>query len=227
VAIGAERQNKDEVRWRGHRPTSSPLNDLRFDRSTSYRLLGQPARLLDGGDTGPTPTLPAPTRTHVPTVDIAPAERWQEGQMPTAAEGLAVRPFATGLDHPRWLHVLPNGDVLVAETDAPPRPAFGQGIKGWVMKKVMARADAGVCSANRITLLRDADGDGTAETRSVFLQNLDSPFGMTLVGDGFYVANADAVMEYAYNAGQTQISGQGRRLTDLPGGPRITTGPNR
>ncbi len=178
------------------------------------------ARLPDGADKGARPTLPEPTRTLLPTVNIAPAIRWREGQTPQPAQGLAVRAFASGLEHPRWLHVLPNGDVLVAESNAPPRPEAGQGLKGWVMKKVMARAGAGVSSANRITLLRDTDGDGTAETRSVFLQGLNSPFGMALVGDRFYVANADAVMEYPYTPGQVQITAPGRRLTDLPGGPR-------
>ncbi len=178
------------------------------------------ARLPDGADIGTKPTLPDPKRTLLPTVNIAPAVRWREGQTPQPAQGLAVRAFASGLEHPRWLHVLPNGDVLVAESNAPPRPEAGQGLKGWVMKKVMARAGAGVPSANRITLLRDTDGDGTAETRSVFLQGLNSPFGMALVGDRFYVANADAVIEYPYTPGQPQITAPGRRLTDLPGGPR-------
>jgi glucose/arabinose dehydrogenase len=178
------------------------------------------ARLPDDADKGAKPTLPDPKRTLLPTVNIAPAVRWREGQTPQAAQGLAVRAFASGLEHPRWLHVLPNGDVLVAESNAPPRLEEGQGIKGWVMKKVMARAGAGVPSANRITLLRDTDGDGTAETRSVFLQGLNSPFGMALVGDRFYVAHTDAVWEYAYVPGAAQIAGGGRKLTDLPGGPR-------
>jgi glucose/arabinose dehydrogenase len=178
------------------------------------------ALLPPGADTGARPTLAEPKRTLLPTVDIAPAVRWQNGLTPQPAEGLAVRAFASGLDHPRWMLVLPNGDVLVAETNAPPRPEQGQGIKGWVMKKVMARAGAGVPSANRITLLRDADGDGNAETRSVFLQNLNSPFGMAMVGDKLYVANTDAVLEYTYSPGQNVPVGDGRKLTDLPAGPR-------
>ena len=164
--------------------------------------------------------MPEPTRTLLPTVNIAPAIGWPPGAAPTAAAGLAVAAYAGGLDHPRWLHVLPNGDVLVAETNAPPRPEEGQGVKGWVMKLVMKRAGAGVPSANRITLLRDTDGDGTAETRSVFLQGLNSPFGMALVGDRFYVAHTDAVWEYPYVTGASQIAGAGRKLTDLPAGPR-------
>jgi glucose/arabinose dehydrogenase len=184
-------------------------------------LLGacsESTRLPDKADVGARPTLVAPVKTLLPTVHIAPASPWPEGKMPQAAAGMQVAPFATGLDHPRWLLVLPNGDVLVAETNAPPKPDDGKGIKGWVMKKVMARAGAGVPSANRITLIRDADGDGRPESRSVFLEGLNSPFGMAIVGDKLYVANTDAVMEYAYSAGATRIDGPGRKLTDLPAG---------
>jgi glucose/arabinose dehydrogenase len=127
--------------------------------------------------------------------------------------------MATGLDHPRWIHVLPNGDVLVAESNAPPRPQEGKGIKGKVMTLVMKRAGAGVPSANRITLLRDADGDGVAETRSVFLAGLNSPFGMALVGNELFIANADAIVKVPYVAGQTRITAAPVKVTDLPGGP--------
>ena len=178
------------------------------------------SKLPDRADVGPRPTLTAPNKTLLPTVHIAPAAPWLDGQAPQAARGLQVQAFAKGLSHPRWLHVLPNGDVLVAESNAPPRPEDGQGIRGWVMKKVMARAGAGTPSANRITLLRDADGDGQPEGRTVFLDNLNSPFGMAHVAGKFYVANTDAVMEYAYTPGQMRIEGPGRKLTDLPGGPR-------
>jgi glucose/arabinose dehydrogenase len=130
-----------------------------------------------------------------------------------------VKALASGLDHPRWLHVLPNGDVLVAESNAPPRPEQGKGIKGWIKKWFMTRAGAGVPSANRITLLRDADGDGVAETRTVFLQGLNSPFGMALVGRNLYVANTDAVVRYTYSDGATQITGPGVKVADLPAGP--------
>jgi glucose/arabinose dehydrogenase len=177
-------------------------------------------RLPGAADMGLRPTLAEPTRRVLPTVHIAPAVGWPQGAAPSAAAGLNVAAYAGGLDHPRWLHVLPNGDVLVAETNAPPRPEEGQGIKGWAMKLVMKRAGAGVPSANRITLLRDADGDGKAETRSIFLQGLNSPFGMALVGDRFYVAHTDAVWEYGYMPGAAQIAGPGRKLTDLPAGPR-------
>ncbi|MDB5577464.1 MAG: sorbosone dehydrogenase [Bradyrhizobium sp.] len=168
---------------------------------------------------GPKPTLPAPEKSWLPTVNIATAIGWPGGGKPRAANGMAVNAFATGLDHPRTVHVLPNGDVLVAESNAPPKPEDGKGIKGWVMKMVMGRAGAGVPSANRITLLRDADGDGVAEVRSVFLSNLNSPFGMALVGGGFYVANADAIMKFPYSTGDTKINAAGVKLADLPGGP--------
>jgi glucose/arabinose dehydrogenase len=123
------------------------------------------------------------------------------------------------LTHPRWLHVLPNGDVLVAETNAPPRPKDGEGIKGWVMGLVMKRAGAAVPSPNRITLLRDADGDGSAEVRHVFMEGLNSPFGMVLVGDKLYVANTDAVVVVPYQPGQTRIDASPAVVTDLPAGP--------
>ena len=124
---------------------------------------GEEATLPVAAGTGPQPQLPSPNATLIPTVNVAPAKGWPDGGMPAAAAGLAVTAFASGLDHPRWLYVLPNGDVLVAETNAPPKPDDGKGIKGWVMKIVMKKAGAGVPSANRITLLRDADGDGVAE----------------------------------------------------------------
>jgi glucose/arabinose dehydrogenase len=180
---------------------------------------GEVARLPESAGIGPTPTLPPPNRTPIPTVHIAPAVGWPEGSKPVAAAGLSVASFAAGLDHPRWVYVLPNGDVLVAESNAPPKPEDGKGIKGWVMKMVMKRAGAGVPSANRITLLRDADGDGTAETRSVFLEGLNSPFGMILVGSDFYVANTDAIVRFPYTAGATKITAPGVKVADLPGGP--------
>ena len=168
---------------------------------------------------GPSPTLPPPHHTLIPTINIAPAKGWPAGARPIAAEGLTVNAYANGLDHPRWVYVLPNGDVLVAETNAPPKPDDGNSIKGWIMKKVMKRAGAGTPSANRITLLRDADGDGVAETKTVFLEGLHSPFGMTLVGDYLYVANSDAVMRFAYKAGDTRIVDPGKKIADLPAGP--------
>lgn len=168
---------------------------------------------------GANPELPAARKQMVPTMKIAPAVGWAEGETPTAARGLAVNAFATGLDHPRWIYELPNGDVLVAESNAPPKPPEKSGgLRGWIQGKVMARAGAGVPSPDRITLLRDADGDGVAETRSVFLSNLTSPFGMALVGDRLYVANADAVVAAPYQTGQTQISAALVKVADLPAG---------
>ena len=177
------------------------------------------SRLPASAGVGPAPTLPAPTTSLIPTVDIAPAKGWPAGGMPTAAAGMVVNPLATGLNHPRWLYVLPNGDVLVAETNAPPRPQDDKGIKGFIMKQVMAKAGAMVPSANRITLLRDADGDGVAETRTAFLTGLNSPFGIALVGDMLYVANADAVVRFPYRAGETAIHAAPVTLAALPGGP--------
>ncbi len=180
---------------------------------------GGAARLPFEAGIGPQPTLPPPNVTLLPTLHIAPAKGWPTGTTPVAAAGLTVKALATGLDHPRWLHVLPNGDVLVAESNAPPRPEQGKGIKGWIKKLFMKRAGAGVPSANRITLLRDADGDGVAETRTVFLQGLNSPFGMALVGRNLYVANSDAIVRFAYSDGATQITEPGVKVVDLPAGP--------
>jgi glucose/arabinose dehydrogenase len=170
---------------------------------------------------GANPTLPEPQRQTIPYVNIAPAEGWAEGEMPTPADGLAVNAFASGLDHPRWLYVLPNGDVLVAETNAPSnRTEREQGIRAFFMRIVMRDAGAGTPSADRITLLRDSDGDGVAETRTAFLQGLHSPFGMALVGNDLYVANTNGVVRFPYSPGQTEITAQPVTVTDLPGGAR-------
>ncbi|MFG6432198.1 PQQ-dependent sugar dehydrogenase [Roseateles sp. LYH14W] len=181
---------------------------------------GESTRLPPNADVGPRPTLVAPVRTALPTMQIAKPRPWREGEMPMAAAGLQVRAFATGLDHPRWLHVLPNGDVLVAESNAPPRPDEGQGLKAWVQQLFMKRAGAGTPSANRITLLRDADGDGVPERREVFVQGLNSPFGMALVGGHFYVADTDAVLRFDYVNGQARLASPPHKLTDLPAGTR-------
>ena len=179
---------------------------------------GETSSLQVSDGTGPSPKLPEPNKTLIPTVNIAPAIGWPDGGKPTATAGTQVAAFAEGLDHPRWMYVLPNGDVLVAETNAPPKPDDSKGIKGWVMKKVMGKAGAGVPSPNRITLLRDADHDGVAETRTVFLQNLNSPFGMTLVGNDLYVADTDRLLRFNYDPGATEIKSQPIKVTDLPGG---------
>ncbi|MGE8557627.1 MAG: PQQ-dependent sugar dehydrogenase [Acinetobacter sp.] len=168
---------------------------------------------------GPQPHLPEPRSSLFPTVNIAPAKGWPAGTMPTPAKGLKVQAFAQELEHPRWLYVLPNGDVLVAETDAPPKPDDSKGIKGKIMKLLMKRAGSSHPSANRISLLRDSNGDGVADQKTVFLQNLNSPFGMALVGNMLYVANTDALMRFPYQKGATQITASGSKVLDLPGGP--------
>ncbi|WP_085716933.1 sorbosone dehydrogenase family protein [Pseudomonas sp. B28(2017)] len=180
---------------------------------------GETSRLQVSDGTGPSPRLPEPNKTLIPTVNIAPAIGWPQGAKPVAATGTQVAAFAEDLDHPRWLYVLPNGDVLVAESSAPPKPEDGKGVRGWVMKNVMGRAGARVPSANRITLLRDKDHDGVAETRTVFLQNLNSPFGMTLVGNDLYVADTDRLLRFHYESGDTQIQSPPIKVIDLPGGP--------
>ncbi|MDN4057796.1 sorbosone dehydrogenase family protein [Massilia sp. YIM B02769] len=180
---------------------------------------GDKSTLAAGAGVGPAPQLPAPKSSLIPTVDIAPAKGWPEGGKPQAAQGLEVQALARGLDHPRWLYVLPNGDVLVAESNKPQTSETKQsGVRAWVMGKVMAKAGAGVPSADRITLLRDLDGDGVAETRSVFLKNLHSPFGMALVGDQLYVANADAIVRFPYRQGATEITDAPQTLAPLPAG---------
>ncbi len=184
-------------------------------------LLGCDSRppLPEEAGYGANPALPEPRSSWLPTIKIAKAVGWKNGERPTPASGMQVQAFASGLDHPRWLYELPNGDILVAESNAPPKPpGMGGGIRGWIQGLFMRRAGARTPSANRITLLRDADGDGVAETRTVFLENLRSPFGMALIGDQFYVANADAVVRYPYQAGSTRISAPATKLADLPAG---------
>ena len=187
--------------------------------AVSCAACGESAMLPVSAGTGPNPTLPTANRTLLPTIHIAPATGWPEGLRPRPAEGTRVTRFAGALDHPRWLHVLPNGDVLVAETNAPPKPDDNKGLRGFFMKRAMKKAGAAVPSANRITLLRDGNGDGVAEQRSVLLQNLHSPFGMALVGDRLYVANTDAVVAFPYTEGTTRIDTAGEPLVALPAGP--------
>ncbi|MGE4239251.1 PQQ-dependent sugar dehydrogenase [Ramlibacter sp.] len=173
---------------------------------------------------GPSPALPKPEKSGiVPTVNIAPAKGWPQGTMPKPAPGFTVTALASGLDHPRWVYVLPNGDVLVAESNKP-KPQEGaknvhaEGLRGKAMGAVMKRAGAGVPSADRITLLRDADGDGIAEVKTPFMTGLTSPFGMALVGGELFVANADAIVKVPYQAGQTQVTDAPTKVTDLPAG---------
>ncbi|HYD60811.1 MAG TPA: sorbosone dehydrogenase family protein [Noviherbaspirillum sp.] len=185
---------------------------------SSCALHDSPALPVEAG-MGPNPQLPAPEKNLVPTVNIAPAKGWPSGAKPSAPQGFTVSAYANGLDHPRWLYVLPNGDVLVAETDAPSKSDDKKGIKGFVMKEVMKKAGSGTRpSANRITLLRGLNADGSAAMKKTFMTNLNSPFGMALVGNNFYVADTDAIRRFSYKEGQTEISEAGVKVADLPAG---------
>jgi glucose/arabinose dehydrogenase len=168
---------------------------------------------------GPSPALAAPQSSLLPTVNIAPIKQRTAGTMPTAPAGFTVTAFAQGLEHPRWLYTLPNGDVLVAESDAPKEHDEGSGVFGWIRRQVMKRAGAGVPSPDRIVLLRDANGSGVAATQTVFLKNLHSPFGMALIGDQLYIADTDALLRFPYRAGETTLSASGVKVADLPAGP--------
>jgi len=174
-------------------------------------------RLSQGEHTpawGSTPAIPgAKPQGAIPTLKMPTARGWPRGKTPIAAPGLKVNAFATNLDHPRLIEVLPNGDVLVAEAmsaDRPPRSLFD-----YAMVSTLRRADAMGVSANRITLLRDADKDGVAEIREVFLGGLNQPFGMALVGDTFYVGNTDGLVAFPYTRGATRITARGRQLTSF------------
>ena len=182
-----------------------------------FSACGGAARLPVEAGMGPNPTLPEPRKSLIPVVKVARAVGWPAGTTPAAAAGTSVNAFAVGLEHPRWLYVLPNGDILVAETASPPKPKE-KGIRAWFMRRYFKKAGAAVASANRITLLRDADCDGVAETRSIFLHGLFSPFGMALVGNTLYVANADAVVKFPYRTGQMTITSPPTKVADLPAG---------
>ncbi|CAN5706261.1 sorbosone dehydrogenase family protein [soil metagenome] len=187
---------------------------------------GETAKLPFEAGVGPTPQLPPPNKTLIPTLKVAEAVGWTDTAGPVAPNGFKVTALARNLDHPRWVYTLPNGDVLVAESNKPPKPEGshdgGSGLfaraKQIVQGLVMKRAGAQAASANRITLLRDTDGDGTAETRTVFLKGLMSPYGMTLVGGELFIANADAIVKVPYQEGQTEISAAPVKVTDLPAG---------
>ena len=187
---------------------------------------GETAKLAPEATIGPRPQLAEPNKTLIPTVNVAAAVGWTDTAAPKPAQGLRVNALARGLDHPRWVYTLPNGDVLVAESNKPPKPEGSSDgasgpmgkIRNWVMGKVMGRAGAGVPSPNRITLLRDADADGAAEVRQVFLSNLSSPFGMALVGSELFIANADALVKVPYTEGQTSASAAPTVVTPLPAG---------
>lgn len=179
-----------------------------------YMMQPDPARLSNAELTGRVPVLSAVREQTFPTIRVADAVGWSADAAPTPAPGLRVNRFAEGLDHPRQMLVLPNGDVLVAESNSPPRETSG--IEGWFAKRIMGRAGAMVPSANRITLLRDADGDGVAEVKTPYITGLNSPYGMALVGSTLYVANTDALLAFDYDPDATRIATPGRKIVDLP-----------
>ncbi|SAL85468.1 glucose/sorbosone dehydrogenase-like protein [Caballeronia arvi] len=168
---------------------------------------------------GASPLIPAPEPKLVSMVNIAPVETRPAGFLPTAPAGFAVTQFASGLAHPRWLYTLPNGDVLVAESDAPQEHDEGSGLFGWIRRQVMKRAGAGVPSPDRIVLLRDTNDDGVATMQTVFISGLHSPFGMALVGNHLYVADTDALLRFDYVPGATSIASAAVKVADLPAGP--------
>jgi glucose/arabinose dehydrogenase len=170
---------------------------------------------------GPNPPLPSPRSSLIPQIGVPSVVGWPAGAAPRTPPGFTVTRYAEGLDHPRWLYVLPNGDVLAAESAGPPSQGnkMRKGIRGWFQARLMKKVKSAVPSANRITLLRDADGDGVAEFRTPFAQGLNSPFGMTLAGDLLYVANTDGVVSFPYRPGQTSVEGAGTKVFDLPGPP--------
>ena len=177
---------------------------------------GPAPELATGKNTGPNPALPAPESSFIPTTAFEKARPWTANEHPTAPAGFVVTRYASGLDHPRWLYVLPNGDVLVAESSTIPSPPHGLlDYVGDYLRK--DSADVGV-SANRVTLLRDSKGTGTVDTRAVFLKGLDQPFGMLLLNGNFYVGNTASVVRYPYKDGETAIADKGEKILDLPRG---------
>ncbi len=184
-------------------------------------LTGGGARLSIADVTGSRPTLAGPDRRFVPVVKVPKAVGWTGNATPVAATGLTVKAFAQGLDHPRWMLVLPNGDVLVAESNGPRSKASG-GIRGWFERKFMQRAGAGGVSADHITLLRDTNGDGVADFRSVLVAGLNAPFGMALVGDQLYVADNDALLRFPFKPGENRIDAKPEKIVALPAGGHWT-----
>ena len=184
-------------------------------------LAEQPVLAQDAAqEYGPKPVLPEPGKSLLPTLHIAKAKPWSGDAMPQPAPGTRVAAVARGLKHPRWLYVLPNGDILVAESDAPPKPEDAKGISGKVHKLVMKRAGSGTePSANQITLLRDTAGNGLRVERHILISDLHSPIGMALIGNQLYVADTDAVVAFPYTTGETEIHAPARRIADLPAGP--------
>lgn len=181
-----------------------------------WALRGQTATLSVEAVTGTDPTLADPRSETIPTVNVARPIGWADGAAPDAAEGLAVGRFAEGLDHPRIIYAMPNGDIIVALTNAPERVVAGGGITNFVAGLLFARAGAASPSADMLVLLRDADGDGVAESRSVLREGLSSPSGIAWHDGQLYVANHDAVLRFTYEEGASAISGEPEKLMDLP-----------
>jgi len=187
---------------------------------STFSACGANAHLTVLQGSGPTPVLPKPDGALIPTVNVAKAKPWPGDRKPISATGTTVTAFARGLDHPRWLYVLPNGDVLVAETNAPERPDDNTGIRGWFFKRFLKKGGGAAPSANRISLLRDTTGDGVADVKTALLEGLYAPFGMTLVGDELFVAASDALLKFPYQRGQTRIATSAVKVTNLPAGRR-------
>ena len=196
--------------------TQSFLSVLAISSTVTLMACASASTLPEVNGFGPSPHLPEPDKSLIPIVNVAKAVGWPDGAHPAPAAGTPVVPFAKGFAHPRWLHVLPNGDVLVAETNTPARPVQIGGIKGWFLKRYQKKAGGAAPTANRISLLRDADGDGTAEIRTAFLTNLNSPFGMALVGNTLFIANSDAVVKVSYSEGSTEIRETPQQVAGLP-----------
>jgi glucose/arabinose dehydrogenase len=204
-------------------------SNMTIRRSIGLSLVGVSMLALGGcggddpdpnSEIGPNPTLPEQSQYLIPPMHIAPVVGWKKDETPTVAAGLKIQALASGLVHPRSVYVLPNGDVLAVESVAPPEASVTRPkdlIMGFVQS--FSTGSAAPQASNRITLLRDADGDGVAEVHDVFLDHLNSPFGVALVGNDLYVANTDAIMRFPYKTGETKITEPGVKLTDLPGGP--------
>ncbi|GHG30657.1 PQQ-dependent sugar dehydrogenase [Paracoccus aerius] len=173
------------------------------------RRMGTPAHQA----LGPRPQIPDAKAQGIMTLKMPVARGWKDGHVPTCAAGLRVNAFASGLDHPRWIEVLPNGDVLVAESKEQPGPP--KTLMDHAAQATMRRAKAIGVSANRVSLLRDADGDGVAEIREAFVENQNQPFGMALIGNRFYLGNTDGIVAFDYAAGATSLAGPGQKLVSF------------
>jgi len=196
---------------------------LVFTASACVAACGTPSTVPEISGFGPMPPLPAPAKSLFPTVHIAPVKSFGEDDRPKAAPGFTVDALARDLDHPRWIYVLPNADVLVAEADAPAVHDQTGGpfkrVMAWIRKQVMKRAGAGVPSPDKIILLREAKDGRSAPTKSVLIEGLHSPFGMSLIGSDLYIADTDALLRFPYTRGETTIKSPGVKVVDLPAGP--------